>query len=542
MSSAPVPLSLEPAAAAASPLRNPVFRMLWGVWVTANVCMWMNDVAAAWLMTTLTTAPLMVALVASAASLPVFLLGLPSGALADIVDRRRLLLFTQVWVAAVGLITCLVVFAGAITPLSLLLLTFANGIGLALRWPVYAALVPELVPRSQLSSALALNTIAMNVSRIAGPAVAGAVIAAAGSAYVFMLNAVLSVGAALVLARWRRAPRVSALPGERFLGAIRVGVQHVRQSRAMQTALLRISLFFMQGVALPALLPLVAKGMGGSSAGHAGSYTLLLACMGVGAIAAALVLPRIREGMPRDSLVTVCTLVHAAMMIGVGLAPNLWLAAPLMLILGATWISVANTVTLSAQLALPNWVRARGMSIYQMAMLGSSAAGAALWGQVASLTDVHTAIVCAALMAVLCLLWTRRLSLDGAALGDLTPTDQIKSPDTQLSIAADDGPVIVTVEYRVAPQNAPAFLEVMQETRRNRLRQGVLSWELFRDTADPALYVEQFMDETWADHLRRFERMTAVDLDLRERRRALHVGEHAPLVRRRVAQSMEGGE
>ncbi len=510
--------------------------MLWGVWVTANVCMWMNDVAAAWLMTTLTDSPVMVALVATAASLPVFLLGLASGALADIVDRRRLLLFTQVWVAGVGLITCMVAFAEAITPALLLALTFGNGIGLALRWPAYAALVPELVQRRQLASALALNTIAMNISRIAGPAVAGAVIAAAGSAYVFMLNALLAVGAAGVLLRWRRPPKLSALPGERFLGAMRVGVQHVRQSRAMRTALLRISLFFMQGVALPALLPLVAKRMGG---GDAGTFTLLLACMGVGAIAAALALPRVREGVPRDTLVSVCTIVHAAMMMTVSLAPNVWLAVPAMLLLGATWISVANTITLSAQLALPDWVRARGMSIYQMAMLGSSAAGAALWGQVASMTEVHTSIVCAALVAVLCMVLTRRRTLDGAALEDLTPTDEIKSPDTLLDIAADDGPVIVTVEYRIGPHDVPVFLGLMRETRRNRLLQGVLSWELFRDTADPQLYVEQFMDETWADHLRRFERMTAADVDLRERRRALHCGEQPPVVRRRIAKSLD---
>ena len=514
--------------------------MLWGVWVTANICLWMNDVAAAWLMTTLTTSPVMVALVASAASLPVFLLGLPSGALADIVDRRRLLLFTQVWVAAIGLITCMVALADAITPLLLLVLTFANGVGLALRWPVYAALVPELVQRRQLSSALALNTIAMNISRIAGPVVAGAVIATAGSAYVFMLNALLAVGAALVLAHWRRPPKLSALPGERFLGAMRVGVQHVRQSRAMRTALLRISLFFMQGAVLPALLPLVARGMRGNEVDSAGTFTLLLACMGVGAIAAALVLPRVREGVPRDTLVSVCTLVNAAMMMTVSLAPSVWLAAPAMLLLGATWISVANTITLSAQLALPDWVRARGMSIYQMAMLGSSAAGAALWGQVASLTDVRTSIICAALVAVVCLLFTRRLTLDATSLEDLTPTDRIKSAQTAFEIGADDGPVIVTVEYRIAPQDTQAFLGVMQETRRNRLRQGVLSWELFRDTADPRLYVEQFMDETWADHLRRFERMTEADVDLRERRLALHIGEQPPLVRRRVAEPSAG--
>jgi MFS family permease/quinol monooxygenase YgiN len=533
----PIPEPTAPATPAASPLRNPVFRMLWGVWVTANICMWMNDVAAAWLMTTLTDSPVMVALVASAASLPVFLLGLPSGALADIIDRRRLLLITQVWVACVGLLTCMLAFAQALTPLLLLALTFGNGVGLALRWPVYAALVPELVERRQLSSALALNTIAMNVSRIAGPTLAGAVIAAAGSAYVFMLNALLAMGAAFVLARWRRPPKVSALPGERFLGAIRVGVQHVRQSRPMHTALLRISLFFMQGAALPALLPLVAKGMG---AQDARAFTLLLACMGVGAIGAALALPRLREGVSRDALVSVSTVVHAAMMVWVSLAPNLWWAAPAMLVLGAAWISVANTITLSAQLALPDWVRARGMSIYQMAMLGSSALGAAFWGQVASLTQVHTSIIGAAGVALACWLLMRRRTLDATAAEDLTPTDRIKSADTALDIGADEGPVIVSVEYRIAQADAPAFLRVMQETRRYRLRQGVLSWELFRDTADPALYVEQFIDETWADHLRRFERMTAADLELRERRLALHADAQPPLVRRRIATPFDG--
>ena len=534
----PPATSPKPDAAASSTalLRNPVFRMLWCVWVAANVCLWMNDVAAAWLMTTLTTSPVMVALVQTASSLPVFLLGLPSGALADIVDRRRLLLFTQVWVAVVGLITCMVAFSDAITPGLLLMLTFANGIGLALRWPVYAALVPELVERRQLSSALALNAIAMNASRIAGPAVAGALIAAAGSAYVFLLNALLSLMAALVLARWRRAPKVSALPGERFLGAIRVGVQHVRQSRQMHTALLRISLFFLQGAALPALLPLLAKGLGGNNGGDAGTFTLLLACMGVGAIAAAIALPRLREGVSRDRLVALCTLLHAGSMIVVSLAPNVYVAVPAMMVLGAAWISAANTITLSAQLALPDWVRARGMSIYQMAMLGSAAAGAALWGQVAGLTDVRTSIVCAALAAVLCLVFTRRRTLDSAALEDLTPTDRFKSPDTALDIAADAGPVIVTIEYRIAPENAPAFLSVMQQSRRSRLRQGVLSWELLRDTADPDLYVEHFIDETWADHLRRFDRMTEADVGLRERRLAFHVGERPPLIQRRVAE------
>ena len=524
---------------APSPLRNPVFRMLWGVWITANLCMWMNDVAAAWLMTTLTTSPLMVALVQTASTLPVFLLGLPSGALADIVDRRRIFLFTQVWVAVVGLVACAFVFSGTISPPLLIALTFANGIGLALRWPVFAALVPELVERRQLSQALALNAIAMNVSRIGGPVIAGAVIAAAGSAYVYLLNAVLSIGATLVLSRWRRAvkDKAKALPGERFIGAIRIGLQHVRQSTPMRTALLRISLFFMQGAALPALLPLVAKGLGG---GSAATFTLLLACIGVGAIVAALWLPRLRLGMSRDRLVTACTVLHSVMMVVVSYAPNVYVAVPALMIVGATWISVANTVTLSAQLVLPDWVRARGMSIYQMAMMGSSALGAAFWGQVATLTDVHAAIVGAAVVALAALAATRRRTLDDTESDDLTPTDQIRAPEAGRAIAPDDGPVIVTVEYRIAPENVAAFHAVMQESRRSRLRQGVLSWELLRDTADPDVYIEHFIDETWADHLRRFDRMTAADVGLRERRLALHAGDAPPRITRRIAEAIDG--
>ena len=272
--------SHDASATALGPLRSPVFRMLWGAWLTANICMWMNDVAAAWLMTSLTTSPIMVALVQSASTLPVFLLGLPSGALADILDRRRYFIVTQFWVAAVALVVCLTLLAGAMTAPVLLVLTFANGIGLAMRWPVFAAIVPELVPRPQLPAALALNGVAMNASRIVGPLVAGAVIASAGSAYVFVLNAVLSVLAGFAIMRWKREQKPSALPGERFVGAMRVGLQHVRQSTRMHAVLWRISLFFLQATGLMALMPLVAKGMPG---GDAGTFTLLLAGLGAGA-------------------------------------------------------------------------------------------------------------------------------------------------------------------------------------------------------------------------------------------------------------------
>ena len=367
-----------------APLRRPVFRMLWATWITANTCMWMNDVAAAWMMTSLSASPAMVALVQTASTLPVFLLGLPSGALADILDRRRWFMATQIWVAIVGVVLSLVVLAGAMTPALLLALTFANGVGLAMRWPVFAAIVPELVPRDELPQALGLNSIAMNASRIIGPVLAGALIAGAGSAYVFALNAALSMASAIVIWLWRRdAAPASVLPGERFVGAMRVGVQYVRQSPRMRAVLARAFLFFLQANALLALLPLVAQRVHG---GGAGAFTLMLASMGAGAIAAALLLPRLRSSATRrEPLVRAGTVVLALAMALVALVPNLWVALPAMLIGGMAWITVANTLTMSAQLALPDWVRARGMSIYQMALMGGSAAGAALWALAQSL-------------------------------------------------------------------------------------------------------------------------------------------------------------
>ena len=220
----------DESASALAPLRHPTFRMLWTIWLVANVCMWMNEVTSAWVMTTLTTSPAMVALVQTASTLPVFLLGLPTGALADIVDRRRYLMFTQFWTAAIALLLCLAILTDTLSAPLLLLLTFANGVGLAMRWPVNAALIPELVPRRELSSALALQGIGMNLSRVVGPVAAGALIASVGSEYVFIVNAALSVAAAVALLRWKREQKASGLPSERMFGAIRVGVQYVRQS------------------------------------------------------------------------------------------------------------------------------------------------------------------------------------------------------------------------------------------------------------------------------------------------------------------------
>lgn len=510
--------------------------MLWLAWLTANVTMWMNEVASAWTMTSLTNSPMMVALVQAASTLPVFVLGLPSGALADIVDRRRYFAFTQLWVALVAALLATLAMTNGLTAPLLLALTFANGIGMAMRWPVFAAIVPDVVPRADLPAAIALNGIAMNMSRVVGPIIAGALLASAGVPYVFMLNAVLALVAFVLILQWHPEPRSSALPGERFFAAMRVGVQHVAQSPRLRVVVLRIFLFFLQSTALTALLPLVARGFEG---GDSAAYTMLLVAMGAGAIIVALFLPRLRQRVGRENLVYWGVGVQAIASALVTLAPTVWFAVPAMTVVGMAWISTANSLTVAAQMALPNWVRARGMSIYLMALMGGSAAGATLWGYVASMTTVDTSILAAAAVGPVLMLLTRRFGRGHSGDEDLSPvTISTRVPPPVIDIQPDEGPVMVTIEYLIDLEQAEDFNAVMQETRRARLRLGAVSWGLFRDTTQPGRYIEYFVDENWVEHQRRFERFTAADVGLRARRQAFHKGDEAPVVRRYVAESM----
>ncbi len=515
-----------------APLRIPVFRMLWTTWLMANVCMWMNDVAAAWMMTSLTTTPLWIALVQTASSLPVFLLGIPSGALADILDRKRYFLITQIWVAVVASILSITVFLGVISPLLLLVLIFANGIGLAMRWPVFSAIVPELVPRAQLPAALGLNGVSMNASRIIGPLVAGALIASAGSAWVFLLNAVLSLIAAIVISRWQRKHIPHPLGRERLTSAMRIGLQYVRQSPHLQGVLARISIFFVTSTALVALLPLVARNQNG---GGAGTFTLLLASMGTGAIVATWFLPQLRRAYSRDALVQGGAALQSAAMLVVAFTPYTWVAVPAMLFAGAAWITTANTLSVSAQMGLPDWVRARGMSMYQMAIMGSSAAGAAIWGQVATVSTVQTSLIAAAITGLLAMIIVNRSMPAQGMVEDLTPSRQLQMP--QADEPPKHGHVMIMIEYRIDPARAAEFRALMIEGRRSRLSHGALSWELLHDINEPSRFVEIIVDESWNDHLRRFDRVTTADVALRDRKLAFHIGESPPVVTRSLMET-----
>jgi len=515
-----------------APLKNRVFTLLWLTWLTSNICMWMNEVAASWMMTSLSASPTLIALVQTASNLPVFLLGLPSGAFADILNRKKYFIATQLWIALNAAVLCFMTFTNSLNAPLLLFLTFTNGIGLAMRWPVFAAIVPDLVIREQLPSALALNGVAMNASRIIGPLIAGFLIASAGTEYVFALNMVLSLGCTILIWRWKYTSNVSTLPGERFLGAMRVGIQFSKSSARMRAVLLRVFIFFVQSSALMALLPVIAKD---HFNGDAKTFTIMLSCLGLGAILAASQLPRLRNRFDRNQLVTLSQILQALTSIGVVLAPSLWLAAIMMVLSGGFWILTANSLSISAQLALPSWIRARGMSIFQMSLMGGSAIGAAIWGLLTSYTSVTISVICGSIFGIIAVLMTKHLKLEGGTEEDLTPVCPLEQPIPDRDIDPHIGPVLISVEYEIPVKHIEVFKHIMQHSRDARLRQGAMSWSLFEDAEKEGMMVENFVFETWADYLRRFDRFTTNDLNLQEERYQYHVGAKQPKITRRVA-------
>jgi len=529
---------LQPAAAAPSSwsaLRYKSFRVLYSAWVGACLCMFTNDVASAWLMTSLTTSPVMIALVQTAATLPIFLLGLPSGALADILDRRRLLIFTQSWGVVVASALFATAITGHVTPVLLLLLVFANGLVLAIRWPAFSALIPELVPVAEIPTASALSGIANNGSRIAGPLIAGLIIASAGVSWVFAFTALVSAVSAALLISWSYSRKRSALPGERIAGAIRVGIQHVRQTPVLQRVMIRVFAFFFNSIGLIALLPLVAKQLGGSDAN---TFTLLMSSMGAGAVSAALALPRASRRWAQDVRYAAGTLIFAAGAALAALAEHRPVAMIALFFAGGAWMITANTLMVTATMALPDWVRARGLSIIQMAMMGASASGAAIWGYAAKMTGVPATLVMTALAGPLVLLLTRKTRIGSGAPEDLAPAGVWEMPPIAVPIDPEHGPVLVMVEYRIDPARTSEFLELMRESRRVWLAHGLHSWSLFSDVTQEGRHVEHFIDESWASYLRRNERIAASYVPLRERKWAMHIGPDTPAITRYIAREV----
>lgn len=519
---------------ALAPFRWPAFRALWTTALIANVCLWMNDIAAVWTMTGLTSVPVWVAMVQTAGMMPFFLFGLPGGALADIVNKKRYLLFTQLWVAVVSVVISAVVFLDKMSPVLLLVLTFANGMGTAMRMPVLSSLWAEIVPRPLLPAALGLNGVTMNVSRILGPLVAGAVIASAGSAWIFLLNAAMSIAAIGLLLLWKREPTVHPHGRERWSTALRVGWQFMRHSRQLQGVMLRAALFFFHTSALTSMLALLVRRMEGSGAG---SYTVLVASQGAGAIASLLVVQRLRRRYSRDTLVLRSAAAVAVSMGVMAFNHSMWLAVPLMVLCGGAWLTALNSLSLSAQSDLPDWVRARGMAAYQMALMGASAAGAFVWGQLATWSSLPLALLVAASAGMASITLAIRLRPEAAAPARADAPPALDLPSVAHPHAP--GKVQVTIEYQVDPARADEFRRLMfEESRPAYLRNGALSWQLLHDLNHPECFQEVVVDESWGDLVRRMARLHAGEAhQLRDRKLAFHVLPDPPRVSRHLVET-----
>ncbi len=496
------------------PLQNALFRSLWIATIVSNVGSWMQDVGAGWLMTSLSSSPSLVALVEAADSFPVMLLALPAGALADIVDRRRLLIAIQVYLlivsGALGILT-LLEFTSA---WMLLGFTFALGVGAAMMLPAWGAIVPELVPADQMPAAVALNSIAINASRAVGPAIAGVLVAAVGPWLVFVLNALSYVGILAALLSWRREHHKSTLPAERFLTAIRVGMRFVMHTRGLQVVLIRGSAFFVFAAATWSLFPLIVRQELGRGPEI---YGLLLTCIGAGAVAGAVLLPRIRAKMSRDAVVAGASALYALAALALAHVQNIGLLSVAMLATGVAWISILSALQVAAQMTLPAWVRARGLAAFVVVFMGGMALGSILWGQVATRIGIPAALTTAALGMVVAIGLTWRFKLGHHEVLDFTPTLDWAAPVVAEVPEPDSGPVMVTIEYRVQATKRSEFVSEMQAVREMRRRNGAYFWELFHDSADPSRYIECFMDESWLEHLRQHERASVADAAIRQR-------------------------
>jgi MFS family permease len=506
-----------PSAAARSPwipLQNALFRSLWIATIVSNVGSWMQDVGAGWLMTSLSPSPSMVALVEAADSFPLMLLALPAGALADIVDRRRLLIAIQVYLLVVAGALGVLTWLEITTAWVLLGFTFALGVGTAMMLPAWAAIVPDLVAGEEMPSAIALNSIAINASRAIGPAIAGLLVAAVGAWLVFVLNALSYIGILVALLRWRREHRKSTLPAERFLSAIRVGMRFVMHTHALQVVLIRGGAFFVFASATWSLFPLVVRRELGRGPEI---YGLLLTCIGVGAVAGAMLLPRVRARMSRDAVVAGASALYALATLALAHLQHIGLLALAMLASGAAWIAILSALQVSAQMTLPAWVRARGLSAFVVVFMGGMALGSVLWGQVATRVGIPAALTTAAFGTVLFIGLTWRYRLGVHEVLDFTPSQAWPAPLLAETPEPDSGPVMVTIEYRVQPAKRAEFVTAMQAVREMRRRNGAYFWELFHDSADPAHFVECFMDESWLEHLRQHERVSVADREIQQR-------------------------
>ena len=541
--SGPLVSVADPTPSGFAPLQIRLFRDRWIASTISSVGTWMQDTAGTWLMTVLTGSPLLIALMQTAASLPVLLLGLLAGATADIFDRRKLIIFWQAWMLGSVAILAILTFLGHVSPWSLLAFTFLLNIGSAMNNPAWQAIIPELVPRELIPDTVSLNAASNNLARAVGPALGGLMVAAfakvhTGAGWVFFLNAASFAGVIWVLVNWKRTPLFkSALPSERIAGSIMTGLRYVRYAPELKASLARAFTFTFFVSAIWALLAVVAKR--DLSQGAIG-YGILNGSLGLGAVVAATQLPRLRRRFTADQIIAASTFYDVATLLILAYVHYPAIIIPALIVSGFAWTSTMSQLNTSVQLSVPAWVQARALGMYLMTFQGGMAFGSILWGFVAEHVSTPTAFAISACGLAITYPYIRRFHILQGPIPDHTPHKPSRpalqpTPFPPVdSDEADDplhaGPVRISIDYRVPIDRYAEFTHAIHQLRGVRLRDGAIRWGIYRDAVDPEHLNETFLMESWLDYLRSRERITAADEAIRARVRALHHGEDAPRI------------
>jgi MFS family permease len=509
-----------------APLRLPIFAMIWGATVLDYTGNYLESTASSWIVTELSALPSSVAAIQAVTALPGFLFAIFAGVLSDILDRRRLLIALQFGLVLVSGTLTVLAHAKALTVPSLIALTFAGGLGESLGGASWQAIVPELVPIQNLRSGIALNSLGVNIARVIGPTLAGILLFTWGATSAYALNVVSDFVVIAALLRWHRAKPPQDVVPEKFAGALRAGLRFAKSSDDLHIVLARTAVFFFFASAVWALLPLLARK---ALHGGPGLYGSLLGTIGAGAIAGALLLPRLRARMTADGLMLIASAAASLVMIVLAIVSDKALALVLLPILGAAWIAALTSLNSVAQSILPNWVRGRGLAIYLTAFHGAMAVGSFSWGLVANALTLESALLISGAglgITAGALYWMR------LPVGELDITVSSHWPEPQLAepVAHDRGPVLVTVQYRISKESREGFLRAMAGIAMMRLREGAYNWGITEDASDPEHVVEWFLIESWAEHLRQHQRVSRADTELQKEAAKFHIGESLPHV------------
>src|SRR5690606_10065663 len=527
----PMSATVKPRSSALSPFRHRVFRDIWFANVFSQFGGLIQTVGASWLMLSIAASSEMVTLVQTSTSLPIVLFALVAGALADNYDRRRMMLLAQIFMLLVSILLAAAAYFGLITPWLLLLLTFLIGCGQAFNAPAWQSSVGMMVPREDLPTAVAMNSMGFNIARSVGPALGGLIVAAFGAAVAFAINAFSYLGIIGVLLRWRPAAEPRLLPRERLWTAIQAGLRYVAMSPNISSTLLRGFVFGFGASAVTALLPLVARDLVG---GGPVTYGLLLGAFGIGAVGGAFSTHRLRASLRNESIVRLALVVFGAAAALTAVSRWLLLTIPGMLLCGAAWVLALSTFNATVQTSAPRWVVGRALSQYQVVTFGGIALGSWIWGLATERYGLSAALAASTLVMLVGIAMGRRFALRQTETLNLDPLARWQEPAVKLEIQPRSGPIVVSVEYRIRESDVLEFLGLMAERRRIRRRDGAQRWSLLRDLADPEIWIERFQAPTWLEYVRLSQRVTQDDAAVGERIRALHVGPEPPRVRRTI--------